>query len=365
MSKRLLHIVSTLEPGDVQEQVRLLALHLPRDEYEMHVCAFRNGPMALAMCEAGASVHVLPRRLALDPWTLVRLKQHIQSLRPDLVQTWLFEANTHGRLAALQAGVRRLVAVERGLDAWKRWPQWMIDRFLARRTTSIVASSAAVRDFCVAHRMEPGCFRVIRDGVPPIADSAQTRVDLLSELELPTSACLIGACGTLGLANRFKDLIWAIDILKWVHADVHLLIVGDGPQRARLMRFVDCVEIPDRIHFLGQRLDARQIIAGLDFFWHAATQEASSLALLQALSAGVPVVALDTPAHRALITHGESGFLAEPDDRPAFARWTHKMLEDAALRQQVARAGQRVGGKFTAESLVRDYVQLYRELLAQ
>jgi glycosyltransferase involved in cell wall biosynthesis len=320
--------------------------------------------MATVLREAGAAVHVLPRRLALDPWTLLRLKQYIQALQPDLVQTWLFEANTHGRLAALQAGVRRLVAVERSLDAWKRWPHWIIDRFLARRTTSIVASARAVRDFYASHVLEPNRFRVIPDGVPPVADAAETRAELLDELELSPTSCLVGCCGTLALRNRFKDLIWAIDILKWVHADVHLLILGDGPQRARLMRFVDCVEVSDCVHFLGQRADAWQIIASLDYFWHAATQKASSLALLQALSAAVPVVALDTPAHRAIITHGESGFLAEPDDRPAFARWTHKMLEDAALRQQVAQAGQRVGREFSVDQFVRNYHQLYQDLLA-
>jgi glycosyltransferase involved in cell wall biosynthesis len=353
-----------LEPGDVPEQVRLLALHLPRDEYELHVCAFRSGPMASVLRAACASLHVLPRRLPLDPWTLAALERHMQSLRPDLVQTWLFEANTHGRLAALQAGAPRLVAVERSLDGWKRWPHWLIDRRLARRTASIVTSHPCVRDFYAA-RVHAGRLCVIPDGIEPTFPSLEARARLLAELELPPQACLIGACGALQTANRFKDLIWAIDILKWVHADVHLLILGDGPQRGRLMRFVDCVEVCDCVHFLGQRNDAFAIISNLDYFWHAAAHDAASTALLQAMAAGVPCVALDTPAHRTLITHGENGFLAEPDDRPAFARWTHKMLEDASLCRQIAQAGQRrVVQEFTVEKLVQNYRQLYQELLA-
>jgi glycosyltransferase involved in cell wall biosynthesis len=118
------------------------------------------------------------------------------------------------------------------------------------------------------------------------------------------------------------------------------------------------------VHFLGHRSDARQIVASLDFYWHAAAQDAAAAPVLQALAAGIPAVALDTPAHRGLITHGVSGFLVEADDRPSFARWTHKMLEDSTLRQQIASAGQqRVREEFSVEKLVQAYRELYEDLL--
>jgi glycosyltransferase involved in cell wall biosynthesis len=364
VTKRLLHVIPSLDPGDIQEQVRLLAVHLPREEYELHICAFRSGPMCPLLQDAGASVHVLPRRLTIDPWTLHALMRHIARLKPELVQTWQFTANTHGRLAALRAGMRRLVAVERSLDSWKGWPHWLLDRRLARLTSVIVVNHGVLQEYYAARGVNPGRFCAIPDGIAMATSLGDVRNRLLAELNLTPAACLVGASGTLETANRFKDLIWAIDILKWVHTDVHLVILGDGPQRGRLMRFVDCVEVADRVHFLGARIDAQQIVSSCDYLWHAATQDAVSTALAAALAAGVPIVALDTPAHRSLITPGENGFLAEVDDRPAFARWTHKMLEDSALRQKIAAGGMRAGQRFTAETCVQNYRRLYEELLA-
>lgn len=364
MSKRLLHIVDSLQPGDVLEQLRLLALGLPREEYELHVCAFRAGPQAAVLRSAGIAVHVLPRRMAFDPWTLVRLKQHIAALRPDLVQTWLFAANLHGRLAAWEAGVRRLVAVERSLDAWKRWPQWQVDRRLARRTARIVTPAPVVRDYCAAHGVCPQGYAIIPDGVSPAVSPSPTRAELLEELELPADACLIGVCAPLRTESRIKDLVWGLDVLKWVHEPAHLLIIGEGPQRRQLMRYVDCVEVSDCVHFLGPRDNTTQLISCVDFLWHAAARDGAALPVLQALATGIPVVALDTPVHRGLLIHGETGFLSEADDRPAFARWTHRLLEDPALRQQVAQAGQRSArDRFSSDRLLDAYRRMYEELL--
>jgi glycosyltransferase involved in cell wall biosynthesis len=359
-----LHIVDSLGPSDVLEQVQLLA-GLACDGYELHVCALRNGVQAAALRSAGVDVHVLPRRLAFDPWTLVRLKQHIAALRPDLVQTWLFEANLHGRLAASSAGVHRLVAVERRLDTWKRWPQWQVDRRLAPRTSRIVTAATLVRDYYAAHGVRPRDYTVIPDGVPPPIGSSPTRAELLEELKLPADACLIGVCAPLRTDSRLKDLIWGLDVLKWVHERAHLLIIGDGPQRRQIMRYVDCVEVADCVHFLGPRGNTTLLISCLDFLWHAASRDGAALAVRQALWCGVPVIALDTPVHRELIKHGETGFLAEPNDRPSLARWTHNMLEDSSLRERVAQAGQRrAREEFSSEKLLADYRRLYSELLA-
>ena len=280
------------------------------------------------------------------------------------MQTWLFDANTHGRLAGWDSGVRRLVAVERGLDAWKRWPQWQIDRRLAPRTSRIVTAAPLVRDYYAAHDVRPQGYAIIPDGVPAPVASSPTRAELLAELELPADACLIGVSAPLRTESRLKDLIWGLDVLKWVHEQAHLLIIGDGPQRRQLMRYVDCVEVSDCVHFLGPRDNTTQLISCLDFLWHAAAQDGAALSVLQALWSGVPVVALDTPVHRGIVAHGETGFLAEPDDRPSFARWTHRMLEDSLLRQQVAQAGQRrAREEFSSARLLDGYRRLYEELL--
>src|SRR6185436_14805038 len=108
-----------------------------------------------------------------------------------------------------------------------------------------------VQDYYERRGVRPQAYEVIPDAALPPARSEEVRQKLLVELELDSSACLIGAFGELTPRHRFKDLIWAIDILHYVYPGIHLLIVGDGPQRAGLMRYAECVEMADRIHFLG------------------------------------------------------------------------------------------------------------------
>ena len=365
MNRRLLHIVDSLEAGHMQQQLLLLGRGLSGKPYDLHLCAFAGGPLAEPLREAGFQLHVLRRRLSIDPWTLVCLKRHIERLRPDVVHCWQPAANIHGAIAARYAGVRRVVAVVRNMEAATTAGERLLQRRLARRTTCFVVPGPEVRDYFVAQGLQSARFEIIADGVEPVPASAETREALLEELRLPPQTRFIAAWAPLEAGSRLKDLVWALDILQWIYPQVHLLLLGDGPQRRALARFIDCGEVPDCVHLLGNRHDAPRIVAAADFFWHAAVRDGAASSLLQAMACGVPSVAADTPLHRRIIEHGTTGFLADPDDRPSFSRWTHRMLEDAALRERVAAAGRAsVLERFPVEQMLQRYEQIYGSLLS-
>ncbi len=233
MPPRILHIIPTLDPHGAEKQLALLAAGLPREKFDVHVCALtRGGPFEAPLRKAGIPVEVIGKRWKLDPWAYWRLKSHIRRLRPDLVHTWLFAANSYGRTAARACGVRRIVAAERCVDQWKVWHEFAIDRRLAGCTDRIVANSRAVRDFYVARGLPAEKFAVIPNGVPPAEPSSISRTELLAELGLAPNARLIGTVGRLWPQKRVKDLIWSMDQLRILCKDAHLLIIGDGPQRA-------------------------------------------------------------------------------------------------------------------------------------
>ena len=173
MTTRILHIIPTLDRSGAEKQLTLLAAGLPRDEFEVHVCALtRGGPLAGPLAEAGIPLHVVGKAHKFDPIAFWRLKQHITSLRPDLVQTWIFAANSYGRAAALAAGVPRIVASERCVDPWKTWHELAIDRWLARRSAKIIVNSSGVHDFYVRHGIDHGKFVLIPNGIQPAPASA-------------------------------------------------------------------------------------------------------------------------------------------------------------------------------------------------
>jgi len=365
VTRRILHIIPTLDRAGAEKQLLLLARGLPRDEFEVEVCALtRGGPLQAEFTAAGIPVTVLGKRWKVDPAALWRLRQHIQRARPHLVQTWLFAANAYGRAAALSAGVRQIVAGERCADPWKGWHESAIDRWLARRTSRIVANSPGVQAFYEARGIPRERFTVIRGASPPPVASPIERDELLQRLELPTGTRLVAAVGRLWPQKRIKDLIWAADLLKVIRDDVHLLVIGDGPLRKSLYRFRRQVEIADKVHFLGHRDDVAQLMPHFDVLWLASGYEGLPNSIMEAMAAGVPVVATDIPGNRDLVVPGETGILVEVGDRVAFARETCKILDDHELADRFGRAArERVAKEFSVEQMVEQHVQLYRELL--
>ena len=365
MKKRILQIIPTLDRSGAEKQLALLAAGLPRDEFDVHVCVLtRSGPLAADLEASGVPTTLIGKRAKIDPAAFLRLKRHIAALRPDVVHTWLFAANSYGRAAALAAGVPRIVAGERSVDPWKSWHEFAIDRWLARRTDRIVVNSSGVRDFYVHHGLPSEKFTIIPNGIGPAAPSDLTRAALLAELQLPAGARLVGAVGRLWPQKRIKDLIWAADLLKVIRDDVHLLIIGDGPLGERLEKFRRQVRIEDKVHFLGHRGDVPRLLPHFDALWLASEYEGMPNVVMEAMAAGVPVVATGISGNRDLVVPGETGYLVPIGDRAAFARETRRLLDDAELARRLGEAGRRrMLAEFTIEQMVERHAELYRELL--
>jgi glycosyltransferase involved in cell wall biosynthesis len=154
--------------------------------------------------------------------------------------------------------------------------------------------------------------------------------------------------------------------LKSTRDDTHLLILGDGPQRRRLERYREQNEITDRVHFLGERDDVSRLMPHFDVLWLASEYEGQSNAILEAMATDVPVVATDIAGNRDLVVDGVTGYLVPIGDRFEFARRTHWLLDDEALRRRLGEAGrQRAIHDFTVEQMVERHAAVYRQLVGK
>ncbi len=328
----------------------------------MHVAALtRLGPLADPLVAAGVQLHAIGKRHKIDPAAYWRLKRLIEQLQPDLVQTWMFAANAYGRQAAFQANAQHVLASERCVDRWKTWGHWAIDRYLARRTERIVTNSSGVVEYCVAHGIDQEKFVVIPNGVPLAEPDGRSRDEVLGSLGLSPDVRLIGAVGRLWPQKRYKDLIWAADLLKVIRDDTHLVIIGDGPERERLERYCRDVAILDRVHLLGHRSDVARLMPHFNCFWLGSGYEGQSNALMEAMALGLPVVVTNIPGNRDLVEHDVTGYLVPVGDRAGFARYTQTLLEEPAVAQRLgAAARQRMREQFSVEQMVERYADLYR-----
>lgn len=363
---RVVQIIPTLVRGGAEKQMTMLAKGLHQAGIDTHVLVLTHtGPLEEDLRAAGVPVTLIGKRWKFDPSCYFRLKAELKRLAPDLVHTWLFAANAYGRQAAKSVGVKHILAGERCVDPWKGWWQLAVDRYLAPSTERIVTNSSGVKDFYVSKGLPADKFTIIPNGISDssVPASAQTKEEFLKSLGLPSDSKLIATVGRLWPQKRIKDLIWAMDLLKCVRTDAHLLLIGDGPQRQALEAYQEKVEITDHVHFLGERKDVSQILPHLDCFWLASSYEGQSNAIMEAMLAGIPVVASDIPGNRDLVVPDKTGYLFPIGERGEIAKITQALLDDLPLAKKLGAGGrERMQSEFTVEKMVSRHIDLYRSL---
>jgi glycosyltransferase involved in cell wall biosynthesis len=364
---RVTLLIPTLDRSGAEKQLVLLAAGLPRDRFSPEVIALtRGGPLAVDLERANVPVTVLGKRGKFDPRTLRILKKRLRDNPPDVLQTWLFAANAYGRLASPKSRTFRTVVSERCVDSWKaRWQLWL-DRRLIGRTDTLLANSDSVARFYENQGVPRSLITVIPNAVVPPPAPAISRAEFLKSLGFAPETKLVGLIGRLAKQKRVDDLLWGMQVLRQADQSARMVIIGDGPERANLEQHARDVEVSEFVKFIGHREDAASLVHHLDVFWLGSSFEGMSNSLMEAMSAGTPVIASDIPPNRELITHGVHGYLANVGDGVAFAQYSVKLFGDAELRQSLAAAASdRMRAEFSVEQMVERHVNLYERLVSR
>jgi glycosyltransferase involved in cell wall biosynthesis len=187
----------------------------------------------------------------------------------------------------------------------------------------------------------------------------------LREFDIPPGSPVIGFIGRLAKQKRVDDLVWTMALLIVLQPDVHLLLIGDGPERDKLTKFARDIKVDEATRFTGHRPDAAKLLRVMNVFWLASDFEGLSNSLMEAMAAGVPVVVSNIPPNRELVVDGETGFLVNVGDRVAFQQFTERLLADPKLAKRMGDAGrERMRRHFSIDSMVAAHAKLYREVAA-
>ncbi|MGI9470829.1 MAG: glycosyltransferase family 4 protein [Rubripirellula sp.] len=361
MTKRIVLIIPTMDRGGAEKQLCLLAENLPRDQFDVHVVLLtRDGPRSQRLRDADIPVTVIGKRFKADPTALYRLRRELIRLKPDLVHTWLFAANSFGRAAAKLARVPHIIGSERCVDPWKTTAHFMIDRRLAACSDAITTNSSGVRDFYAANGIDPSLFEIIPNGIEPQRPTQIDRTEAFARLQLEPDQELVLAVGRLWPQKRYRDLIWAGELLSTLRLNTSLVIIGDGPQRGELLRHRDAVSIPKHVRFVGQRDDVADLLPHASLYWIGSEYEGQSNSVIEAMQAGVPVIASDIPGNRDLVLDHKTGRLVKLGDTADFARQSNALLEHRDVAEQLAdTAKRRIASEFTVDAMVARHANLY------
>jgi glycosyltransferase involved in cell wall biosynthesis len=362
---RVAQVIWSLGLGGAEQVVIRLAASLDRRRFEPFVCCLdRPGPFAPQAEAAGLEVVALDKRGPLDARAAWRLARLLRSRRVDVVHTHLWGANLWGRLAALGARIPVIVTTEHNVDTWKRAHHLAIDRALAPVTTHLVAVSQQVLEFYETRGVGRGRFRVVHNGVDTSAAPRRGRGAAFLGLGLGTDDPVVGLVGRLVPAKAPEVFLRALALAAARVPGLRGLVVGDGPLRPQVEAEARRLGLGSRVAFAGVRQDVSDLLPGLDALVFSSLREGLSMAMLEAMAAGVPVVATDVGGTPELIVHGVTGLLVPPGRPDRLCDALVELLEDAAAGDAIRQAARRCADEhFSLAKMTAAHEALYGETL--
>lgn len=360
---RVLIVITLAETGGAQSYVRELVPALV-ERYDVTVAAFGPGPLVEAVRRAGARYvplrHVRRAVSPRDLLGLVELAGLMRRERPVIVHANSSKAGVLGRLAAALARVPIRVFTVHGW-AFKassgpsRALYLWADRLMRPLTTLVVCVSESERAAGLAARTcSAGRTAVIHNGVdvehaPLASPGGGPPVRLVS-------------VGRIAPPKDFVTLVRAVGRLE--RGSVHLSVLGEGPRHAELVAEIEAHALGESVELAGNVTDVPARLAQAHVFVLSSRSEGLPISVLEAMAAGLPVVAADVGGLKELVEDGVTGYLFEPGDAIGLAERLAELARDSALRVALgAKARERAAALFALPRWREQHLRLYEELI--
>ena len=363
---RVLVLITLTETGGAQTYVAALLPAL-REGFDVTVAAYGSGWLAEQAAAAGVRFVTLrhvqrPLSPGEDLRGLLELVRLIRRVRPDLVHANSSKAGVLGRLAAALTGVPvRLFTVHgwafKAHSGMAATAYLWADRAMRPLTTrTICVAESELAAGVGARTCRADATVVIRNGVR--LDGPRRRHPAVSD-----RPATVLAVGRLREPKDFLTLVRATARLP--PGSARVLIVGDGPDRAEIEREIARLGLRDAVVLLGERADVAELLAAADVFVLASRSEGMPMSVLEAMAAGLPVVASAVGGVPELVRDGETGTLVAPGDPDVLARALGALVAAPAERARLgAAARSRAEAEFGIEACRQAHIDLYRAALA-
>jgi glycosyltransferase involved in cell wall biosynthesis len=329
-----------------------------------------EGPLRARYDAARIPVTGFPLRNLYGPgaWRQgMRLAGWLRQRRPDVVHCHDIYSNIFVGFWARVAGVRNVIASRRwGADS----SQARLDRlndFFSRRATRLLVNSAAVAaDLVQQQGYRAERMTVIPNFLEPDAFEEVEPVEQLvrrTALGIPAGRWVVGIVARITPVKNHQLLLRAVRRLTAAGPSVHIVIVGDGPERARLEQLVREWDLGGSVTFTGTLPNRPNPHALFDVSALTSRSEGFPNAVVEAMAAGRPVVATDVGGVRDAVTDGVTGLLVPDDDDAAFAGALERLRDEDGLAAALGRAGRREAeNRFSEEVVLNQLIALYQEM---
>lgn len=376
---RIAHVITRLELGGAQQNTLYCTAHHDRTRFEAGLIAGAGGILDdEARRIADARVDLVPWlehpvSPAADLLAVVRLRRLFRSARVDLVHTHSSKAGILGRLAARLAGVPAIVHTVHGWSfndtqaAAIRASYVRLERLAARWTRRLVVVAAGDREKGLAHGIgRPELYTLVRSGIDltEFERPRASRDEVRRRLGLGPDHLVVGTVACLKPQKAPLDFVRAAAAAHARDPRLRFLVAGDGELREAMERLVAERGLSGIMQFLGWRQDVPELLQAMDVFLLTSLFEGLPRSVLQAMAAGVPVVATAVDGTPEVVRDGATGLLVPPGQPERAAERVLEMIASPDLRARCIAGARRVlTSEFDIRHMVRDLDRLYLELL--
>jgi glycosyltransferase involved in cell wall biosynthesis len=357
-------VITLAEVGGAQAYVASLLPALA-ERYDVLLAAHGEGPLRDAATRAGVRFVPLRHvRRPIRPWRdlagVVELVLLLRRERPEILHASSSKAGVLGRLAAAATRVPIRIFTVHGwaFSAYSGLPSRLyrlVDRLMASVTTvTICVSERELADGVEAGACKAERSVVIRNAVDVSAfprsrhDRATPRFIAVGRLKAPKDfLTLVRACGSLP------------------EGSFEALLVGEGPERSEIEAEIRRLGLVRSVRLIGERADVPALLADSDVFVLSSRSEGLPMSVLEAMAAGIPVIASNVGGLAELVVDGETGLLAHPGDPEALGAALGGLIADRDLRRRLGDAGRaRAEALFDLPDFRQAHVDLYDKQLA-
>jgi len=391
---KVIHIITRLDMGGSAQNTLFTALH--HDPQRYSVCLIKGSTAESAMTEAETQLvdeklrtakeqgievvdlRPLVRRISPfnDVKAFISIFRFLRRLKPDIVHTHTSKAGILGRLAACIARVPIIIHTPHGHVFYGHFGRSLskiflqMEKLLGRITHhQIGLTPEEGNDYLRLSVSKPSNTSVIHSGVDihRFIEGAKQRTRKSKELGIPADSLVIGYVGWLIPIKGVTHLVNAMARVVEQHPKSILVLVGKGDEKGeeeiKLKEQVERAGLADKVRFLGWRPDVDEIMGCFDIFVLPSLNEGMGRVLVEAMAAGLPIVASRVGGIPDLVKDGRNGLLVPPADASALAKAISDLLAEKKNRNRMGKAGKKMCRPYSAKAMVEQIDDLYKELL--
>ncbi len=368
---KVLYVVTAAGWGGAPMHVSQLMEYMVKKGHEVGLTAAPEPRLMKKAKSLGVKIFpnphfVRPIKIWKDFRALWTVFQTIRQFNPEIVHAHSTKAGFAARFAC--AILRKPViftvhgwSFTEGRSIWKRWLLALAERLAAEVTAKVICVSEYDRNLALHWKVvQPEQIMVIYNGVDPLpflkADGTLIRQE--QGLEKVTVLTFIGRL------DPPKDPFTLLEAVKKLAGEIVLLIVGDGELRLQVKKTICEHRLESRVRLLGYRTDVHRILAASDIFVLSSRWEGLPYAIIEAMMAGLLVVATKVGGVPELIEDGVTGFLVPPENSDALAKALQKLIADSKLRQRMGKnEREKAIRKFTLSRMLWETEKVYWKVL--